>query len=124
MPAVTMRVPVKNAILFLKSAERCLYWFRTTQCSEARMEKQQSRSPAKPLPAIPNAVYGRIESRPRERARGPGKPSRDEIARCINIWAAVYRLRDDDSADFDTSELTMPSRTWAGRIPPSIERFE
>lgn len=91
------------------------------------MEKQSSPSPAAKRPAadVFNDVLLRM-SPPQARQRAD-KPSRDAISRCINIWAAVYRLRDADSEPApatDTRELSMPSRTWAGRRAPQIDRFE
>lgn len=84
------------------------------------MEKQTSRSPAKAVPVLYGFNYARPGSgAPAKHRRA--KPTRAEISRCINIWAAVYRLRD---VDFDAVDLQIPSRTWAGRLPPSIERFE
>lgn len=84
------------------------------------MEKhQQASSPAKPVPAV--RMPG---SRPDSRKKSRDKPSRDEIALCINIWASVYRLRDSEAAEFDAARLSMPSRTWTGRRAPAIERFE
>jgi hypothetical protein len=84
------------------------------------MEKRATRSPAQPLPARRGASRDRGTSQMRRKRRAD-KPSRDEIARCISIWAAVYRMRD---AGFDSAELYMPSRLWTGRLPPNIERFE
>lgn len=83
------------------------------------MEKQQqARSPAKPLPAV------RMSTRPAVPQNSRDKPSRDEIALCINIWATVYRVRDTEAAEFSAAKLSMPSRNWAGRRARQIERFE
>lgn len=84
------------------------------------MEKhQQVCSPANPMPAVRMS-----DSRPDGRKKSKDKPSRDEIALCINIWATVYRLRDTEAAELDAARLSMPSRTWTGRRAPSAERFE
>lgn len=86
------------------------------------MEKQQTRSPTKTIP-INDALIGMTPPRVRQ-SGGNDKPSRGAISRCINIWASVYRLRDDSDQQHDMRELTMPSRTWAGRRAPDIDRFE
>lgn len=91
------------------------------------MEKQSSPSPAakRPAPEVFNDVMLRM-SPPRARQR-TDKPSRDAISRCISIWATVYRLRDADAAATSatgTHELSMPSRSWAGRRVPKMDRFE
>lgn len=84
------------------------------------MEKhQQTRSPANPLPTVRMS-----QSRPHGRRKSKDKPTRDEIALCINIWATVYHLRDAEAAELDAARLSMPSRTWTGRQAPHIERFE
>ncbi|HYD62794.1 MAG TPA: hypothetical protein VEC35_20740 [Noviherbaspirillum sp.] len=56
-----------------------------------------------------------------EREKLPDKPSREDISRCINIWASMY-LADDEI--LDKRELTQPSRPWLGRNPSSLKRFE
>jgi hypothetical protein len=81
------------------------------------MEKHHSESSAKRLRGIGDAFHNThlTPSAPRMAA---DKPSRDEIARCINIWATVYRLR-DDPAD---SGLCMPPRRWTDKTAPVAER--
>lgn len=82
------------------------------------MEKQQSRPSATRLPQL-NDIY-RIPAYHSAKNDGArDKPSRDEISRCINIWAAVYRLRDADLA-----ELCMSRTIWGGRDPSYTERFD
>lgn len=49
------------------------------------------------------------------------KPSRDDITRCINIWATVYRLRDSDC---DETDLQVTPRNWTGRTCPGARHFE
>lgn len=51
----------------------------------------------------------------------PDKLSREDISRCINIWASVYLERDTPT---DAGELLMPLRPWLGRNPNSLKRFE
>jgi len=90
------------------------------------MEKLQSRSPGNSASVVSGAIQrdapGDFDlARLRPRAGGKSKPSRDAVARCIHIWAAVYRLHDDDCTARD---LQMPPRAWFGRTMPRLERFE
>jgi hypothetical protein len=56
-----------------------------------------------------------------KREKLPDKPSREDISRCINIWASMY-LADDEIVG--KRELSLPSRPWLGRNPSSLKRFE
>lgn len=49
------------------------------------------------------------------------KLSREDISRCINIWASVYLKRDTPT---DPGDLRLPARPWLGRNPNSLKRFE
>lgn len=40
--------------------------------------------------------------------------SREQVSRCINIWANVYGLRDDSRS----ADLRVPTRPWTGRKLP------
>lgn len=40
------------------------------------------------------------------------KLSREEVSRCITIWAKFYRYEDDGT---DASELCLPQRPWLER---------
>lgn len=58
------------------------------QLCEAAMEKRQSRSLTKPIPRVSDAPY----VSPIKLAKAPAKQqklSREEISRCISIWAQV-----------------------------------
>ncbi|WP_151636458.1 hypothetical protein [Noviherbaspirillum aerium] len=47
--------------------------------------------------------------------------TREDVSRCINIWAKMYRLSDEDT---QPSDLCMPPRTWMGRSPDKLKRFD
>lgn len=84
------------------------------------MEKRQSRSLTKPIPRVSDAPY----VSPIKLAKAPAKQqklSREEISRCISIWAQVYGQGTDKS---DPRDLYLPSRPWMGRDPNSLKRFE
>lgn len=51
----------------------------------------------------------------------PDKPSREDISRCITIWASLYLDRDSKT---DPGDLRLPSRPWMGRNPNGVKRFE
>ncbi|KRB81854.1 hypothetical protein ASE07_24220 [Noviherbaspirillum sp. Root189] len=90
-------------------------------CSEVNMQKFVSRS--SPLKAIP---VGDISSSTpalfdTDKSNRPEKLTREDVSRCINIWAKMYRLNDDDTS---AAELCMPARTWLGRSPDRLKRFE
>lgn len=51
----------------------------------------------------------------------PGKPSREDISRCITIWASLYL---DQEKKTDPDDLRFPSRPWMGRNPNGVKRFE
>lgn len=85
------------------------------------MQKFVSRS--SPLKAIP---VGDISSSTpalfdTDKSNRPEKLTREDVSRCINIWAKMYRLNDDDTS---AAELCMPARTWLGRSPDRLKRFE
>lgn len=89
------------------------------------MEKQQARLSGNSFPIVSNstsraAASGDAASRRLNRGSGKTQPSRDAIARCIHIWAAVYRLYDDDCA---ARELQMPPRAWSGKSTSRLDRF-
>ncbi len=102
------------------------------------MEKHHSRSSAKRvLPvdvesfdlsslgigsgvAPPGATVSGLAA-PDKKIGGTDKLSREDISRCINIWASVYLDRDTPTA---AEDLIMPSRPWLGRNPGSLKRFE
>ena len=90
------------------------------QLCEAAMEKRQSRSLTKPIPPVSDAPY----SSPIKLGKTPAKQqklSREEISRCISIWAHLYRQCDEKS---DPRDLYLPSRPWMGRDPTSLKRFD
>lgn len=90
------------------------------------MEKSPSRSTSgKALPVnavsrdIPSPLIGKTQTpHPGEANR---KPSREEISRCIGIWAKAYHLSDEET---DGQELCIPSRTWTGRKSDNFQRFD
>ncbi len=91
------------------------------------MEKSHSRLSTKRTPLVGDEPFNvNVVVRPRrtssaKREKTPDKPSREDISRCINIWASMY-LSDDETVD--NRELTLPSRPWLGRNPSSLKRFE
>jgi len=82
------------------------------------MQKQTQRS-RQHAGQTGKAAYLQRQAAQQENQKAP--LDRDALARCISIWAKVYRLRD---REMHLSELQMPSRTWAGRALPRMERFE
>jgi hypothetical protein len=74
-------------------------------CSEVIMDKHLAQSSGKQALLI-------------TRKRATPAPSREEVSRCINIWANVYGLRDEAQAG---SGLRLPSRPWIGRKLGRIE---
>jgi len=91
------------------------------------MEKSQSRSVTKPVPLLNDEPYnvdlsvGRRSPPAKKQEPVPDKPSREDISRCINIWASMYLAGDDK---LDKRDLCLPSRPWLGRNPSSLKRFE
>ncbi|MEC4723745.1 hypothetical protein RY831_31985 [Noviherbaspirillum sp. CPCC 100848] len=86
------------------------------------MQKSISRSfPEKNLPGndLPPQLHNLFESvRPDS---GPNEITREDVSRCINIWAKMYRLSDEES---QASDLCMPPRSWIGRSPDKLKRFD
>lgn len=92
------------------------------------MEKHPSRSLAKRVPPaneesfnISSLVIGRRAKGPDKPEHVPDKPSREDVSRCINIWASMYLLGNEQA---DAADLSLPSRPWMGRSPSSLKRFE
>lgn len=90
------------------------------QFSEAFMEKRQSRSVARTTPPVGEPGYT-SPIKFVQPASKPAKLSREDISRCINIWAHLYRQCDAASRPED---MYLPSRPWIGRDPNSVKRFE
>jgi len=89
------------------------------------MEKSHSRPLNKRVPPVSKDSFNLnvvVRQRGTSAKREPPeeKLSREDISRCINIWASMY-LRPDDAAE--SGELCLPSRPWVGRNP-STKRFE
>ncbi|HEY0845939.1 MAG TPA: hypothetical protein VGE12_11270 [Noviherbaspirillum sp.] len=63
-------------------------------------------------------------SQPDKQERRQDKPSREDISRCINIWASVYLGRNAQTTPPDAGDLRLPARPWMGRNPNSLKRFE
>ena len=92
------------------------------------MEKSHSRSSTKSLRhavggdsfPIEDLVLPRRANAQAKDKPAPDKLSREDISRCINIWASLY-LKTDDQAD--KRDLCLPSRPWLGRTP-GVKRFE
>jgi len=89
------------------------------------MEKSHSRPLGKRvLPGSKDTFNLNVVVRPRsaapKREQPQDKLSREDISRCINIWASMY-LAPDESGERD---LSMPSRPWLGRDPSSLKRFD
>jgi|SwirhirootsSR3_FD_contig_31_5247683_length_419_multi_1_in_0_out_0_1 hypothetical protein len=85
------------------------------------MEKHQSQSSARKRAPITDADYDISFLRIGRDIDASRKISREDVSKCISIWAKLYHLQDDEA---DKSELRMPSRPWMGRDPNSIKRFE
>lgn len=89
------------------------------------MDKSHSRPLTKSAPPVSKDAFNLnvvVRQRGTTAKREPpqGKLSREDISRCINIWASMY-LDADDTAG--SGELCLPSRPWLGRSP-SMKRFE
>ncbi|OWW19695.1 hypothetical protein AYR66_09470 [Noviherbaspirillum denitrificans] len=56
-----------------------------------------------------------------KREQPQDKLSREDISRCINIWASMYLTPDEA---IDSRDLCLPSHPWAGRDPSGMKRFE
>lgn len=87
------------------------------------MQKSITRSfPEKKIPGndLPPQLNNLFES-VRPSGGSPKEITREDVSRCINIWAKMYRLNDEDS---QPSDLCMPSRTWIGRSPDKLKRFD
>ncbi|WP_420476265.1 hypothetical protein [Noviherbaspirillum sp. ST9] len=89
------------------------------------MEKSHSRPLTKRVPPVSKDAFNLnvvVRQRGASAKREPpqDKLSREDISRCINIWASLY-LNEDDAAE--PGDLCLPSRPWAGRNP-SMKRFE
>jgi hypothetical protein len=79
------------------------------------MEKTPSPSLTRKARTVNDASSGMgVPGLTEKRHRDAGKPSREDVSRCIGIWAQIYRLRDDEA---DTQDLRMPPRLWIGRDP-------
>lgn len=86
------------------------------------MEKHESRSSAKKRAPIDDDATYEMSALPTGRGvDAPRKLSREDVSKCISIWARLYHLRDDEA---DRRELCMPFRPWMGRDPNSLKRFE
>jgi len=93
---------------------------------EAIMEKSHSRSSTKHAPQrddpFPiNLAVKRSGNSQAKRNPVPDKPSREDISRCINIWASMYLT---DHEETGKRNLALPSRPWLGRNPSSLKPFE
>lgn len=77
------------------------------------MERHQTGSTGKTQPAtsIRRVTSSLIE----KRSNAAGKLTRKQVSDCINIWAAVYHLRDPDS---EASQLCLPPAPWASSHAP------
>lgn len=90
------------------------------------MEKSPSRPLTKRVP-LPGEepfklnVVVRRRSPTAKRDQVPGKPSRKDISRCINIWASMYLVKDKSG---DERNLCLPGRPWLGKNPSRPKRFE
>ena len=90
------------------------------------MEKSHSRPLTKGASSVGKDPFNLnvvVRSRPASVKREPAqdKLSREDISRCINIWASMY-LASDES--LESRDLGMPSRPWLGRNPSGLKRFE
>lgn len=55
------------------------------------------------------------------RKKRKGKISREEVSRCINIWASVYGFSDREEP---LDQSLMPTRVWIGRNPDRLKRWD
>lgn len=86
------------------------------------MEKSQSRPTGRKMPPGKESSYSIPRLPIQGRQAKPDKPSREEVSRAINIWATVYRLKDDAASD--PKDLCLPSRPWMGRSSNSLKPFD
>lgn len=89
------------------------------------MEKTPSRSLTRKTRATDGAPSG-IPPHLIDKPRGDvDKLSREDISRCIGIWAQMYRLSDDETKMPEgMQDLCTSSRTSIGRNPASLKRFD
>lgn len=98
------------------------------------MEKHQSRSLAKRMPLVnedsftfSQPVVGRQAETPDNTERAKNKPSREDVSRCINIWASMYLTGNEKAEQIaapENGDLRLPARPWMGRNPGSLKRFD
>jgi len=82
------------------------------------MEKHHSNSSPKKMAPINNAAYEPASMRIGRAADAPRKISREDVSKCISIWARLYHLDDNDT---DKGELCMASRPWMWRDLNSLK---
>ena len=90
------------------------------------MEKSYSRPLTKRVPPVSKKPFDiNVVVRPHSTAakaeQREDKLSREDISRCINIWASMYLTPDEST---EAHDLTVPSRPWLGRNPSGLKRFE
>lgn len=89
------------------------------------MDKSHSRPLTKSAPPVSKDAFNlnvvvRRRGNTTKREAPQDKLSREDISRCINIWASMYLDADDAT---ESGDLCLPSRPWLGRNP-SMKRFE
>jgi hypothetical protein len=75
------------------------------------MEKSLSRSVSGKTPISSGAPLGIPPDPTVKPAHDGAQLSREDISRCISIWARVYRLSDEET---EMQDLCMSSRLWVG----------
>ena len=90
------------------------------------MEKSHSRPLTKRVPPVSKEPFNiNVVVRPRsasaKREPREDKLSREDISRCINIWASMYLTPDESHEGRD---LCLPSRPLLGRDPASLKRID
>ena len=91
------------------------------------MEKSHSRPLTKRVPPVSNepfnlnVVVRQRGTSAKRNNKHPDKITREDISRCITIWASMYLTPDETSG---TRDLCLPSRPWPERDPSSVKRFE
>jgi hypothetical protein len=85
------------------------------------MEKRESEALS---PSLSRSDGRHVKASARAAENSLVKPTREDVSRCIGIWAREYRLQDEPEETTDTRDLLLPSRPWIGRSTSSLKRFE
>lgn len=64
---------------------------------------------------------GKSGKNPQKQKKMKVNISREEVSRCINIWASVYGFSDREEP---MDKSLMPTRVWIGRSPDHLKRWD